>query len=149
MTPTTRRLLVGRSVSALATGLIPTTLTLAIVRTTGSAGDLGLVLACELIPLLLLLPVAGVAADRFRPELVVGTADLVRCIAQTAIAAELLVGSGQVSHLAFLAGITGVGIAFGAPAVNRLIVATVPSEDRLKVNARLGVVSGLAQIAAP
>ncbi|HUR09286.1 MAG TPA: MFS transporter, partial [Nonomuraea sp.] len=72
------RLLIGRAISALATALIPTTLTLAVLRSTGSAEALGTVLACEMIPLLLLLPVGGVLADRFRPERVVLVADLVR-----------------------------------------------------------------------
>lgn len=68
-----RRPPVGRTVAALATALIPATLTLAVVRT-GSATDLGLALSCELLPMLVLLPVAGVVADRFPPL----TADLIR-----------------------------------------------------------------------
>ncbi|GAA3225942.1 MFS transporter [Actinocorallia longicatena] len=143
------RLIAGRSLAALATALIPTTLTLAILGGTGSAGDLGLVLACELIPLVLLLPVSGVVADRFRPERVARAADLVRALAQAAIAVLLLTGNGRIPPLAGCALVTGVGVAFGVPAVPRLVRAAVAAEDRLRVNTRLSGARSLAELAAP
>lgn len=90
------RLLIGRCLSALATALIPTTLTLAVLRATGDGAALGAVLASEMVPLLLLLPVGGVLADRIRPQRVTLLADLTRCLSQAAIAVELLLG-GTVS----------------------------------------------------
>ncbi|MER7505327.1 MFS transporter [Nonomuraea pusilla] len=143
------RLLVGRCLSALATALIPTTLTLAVLRVTGSAEALGLVLASELVPLLLLLPVGGVLADRFRPERVALLADLTRCLSQAAIAAELLLGVARVVDLAVLSAVAGAAIAFGMPAVPRLVAAVVPGEERLRVNARIGVATSLSSMAAP
>ncbi|WFB09178.1 MFS transporter [Streptomyces sp. LX-29] len=148
MTPPTLRLLIGRTFAALGTALIPTTLTLAIVGT-GSAADLGLVLSCELLPLLLLLPVAGVVADRFPPQRVTLAADLVRAVTQLAIGAELLTGRVRIVDLAVLSAITGAAVAFGTPAVRTLVAAVVPAPERLRVNARLGVAQGLAQVAAP
>ncbi len=149
-----RRLLVGRTCAALATALIPTTLTLALLRghaagSTGSAGDLGLVLACELLPMLVLLPVAGVLADRFPPQRVVLAADLLRGAAQTAIGAELLCGLVRVPDLAVLAAVTGAAVAFGTPAVRTLVAATVDADQRLRLNSRLDVATGLAQTAGP
>lgn len=143
------RLLIGRCLSALATALIPTTLTLAVLRVTGDGGALGIVLACELIPMLLLLPVGGVLADRFRPARVVLVADLTRCLSQAAIAAELLLGLNRLLDLALLSALAGAAIAFGSPAVPRLVVAVVPVRDRLRVNARIGVVTSLSAVAAP
>lgn len=145
----TTRLLVGRSVSALATALIPTTLTLAVLRATGSAQALGLVLACELLPMLVLLPVGGVLADRFRPERVALAADLVRGLTQAAIGVELLLGVTRIPDLAVLSGVAGVAVAFGSPAVPRLVVAVVEGPDRLRVNARIGVATSLSGVVAP
>ncbi|MER7045209.1 MFS transporter [Streptomyces jumonjinensis] len=142
------RLLAGRSCAVLATALIPLTLTLALVRT-GSAADLGLVLACELVPMLLLLPVAGVAADRLPPRRVVFAADLVRAAAQFAIAAELFSGQARIPVLAVLSAVTGAAVAFGTPAVRTLVVAVIAEPERLRVNARLGIAQGLAGVAAP
>jgi hypothetical protein len=144
----TRRLLIGRTVASLATALIPTTLTLAVVRT-GSVADLGLVLSCELLPMLVLLPIAGVVAARFPPQRVVLTADLLRAAAQIGIGAELLGGLVRIPDLAALSAITGAAVALGTPAVRTLVAAVVTGPERLRINARLGVAQGLAQVAAP
>ncbi|GAA3139473.1 hypothetical protein GCM10020001_072570 [Nonomuraea salmonea] len=42
-----------------------------------------------------------------------------------------------------------MAIAFGSPAVPRLVVAVVPGPERLRVNARIGVVTSLSAVAAP
>ncbi|GGS96541.1 MULTISPECIES: MFS transporter [Streptomyces] len=148
MTSPIRRLLAGRTCAAFATALIPTTLTLAVVRS-GSAADLGIVLAAELVPMLLLLPVAGVAADRFPARRVVLAADLVRAAAQFGTGLLLLAGPVRIGWLAVLAAATGVGVAFGNPSARTLVAAVVPAPDRLRTNARLGVAGGIAQIAGP
>ncbi len=129
------RLVAGRTFAAFASALVPTTLTLALLRA-GSSGDLGLVLACELLPMLLLLPVAGVAADRFPARRVVLVADLVRAAAQLATGALLMTGlDGRVPELAALAAVTGAAVAFGTPAVRTLVAAAVPQEGRLRAPA--------------
>ncbi|MEV4109162.1 MFS transporter [Nonomuraea sp. NPDC049695] len=144
-----KRLLIGRCLSALATALIPTTLTLAVLRATGDGGALGIVLASEMVPLLLFLPVGGVLADRIRPERVALLADLTRCLSQAAIAVELLLGVNRLLDLAVLSAVAGVAIAFGSPAVPRLVVAVVPGADRLRMNARIGVATSLSAVVAP
>ena len=143
------RLVAGRTVAALATALVPTGLTLAVIRVTGSALDLGAVLAAEMLPMLLLLPIGGVIADRFPPRRVILVADLVRCAAQVALGALLLLGRPGVAAMAGLAALTGAAVAFGVPAVSPLVRGVVPAERRLTVNARIGVAAGLAQIAGP
>ncbi|TDU75874.1 MFS transporter [Streptomyces sp. KS 21] len=148
MTSSIWRLLAGRTFAAFASALIPTTLTLAVVRT-GSAADLGIVLASELLPMLLLLPVAGVAADRFPARRVVLAADLVRAAAQGATGALLLAGPVRIPELAALAAVTGAGVAFGNPSARTLVASAVPAGSRLRVNSRLGVATGLAQMAGP
>ncbi|MEW9531551.1 MFS transporter [Microbispora sp. NPDC049125] len=144
-----RRLMAGRTVAAVATALIPTGLTLAVIRATGSALDLGLVLAAEMTPMLLLLPVGGVLADRLPPRQVILVADLVRCAAQVAIGLRLLLGHPSVAEIAVLAAVTGAAVAFGVPAVSPLVTGVVPPEARLRVNARMGVLGGIAQMAGP
>ncbi|WP_246147677.1 MFS transporter [Nonomuraea turkmeniaca] len=143
------RLLIGRCLSALATALIPTTLTLAVLRATGDGGALGIVLASEMVPLLLFLPVGGVLADRIRPGRLALLADLTRCLSQAAIAVELLLGVNRLLDLALLSAVAGVAIAFGSPAVPRLVVAVVPAPDRLRMNARIGVATSLSAVVAP
>ncbi|ETK35869.1 MFS transporter, partial [Microbispora sp. ATCC PTA-5024] len=143
------RLIAGRTVAALATALIPTGLTLAVIRATGSALDLGVVLAAEMLPMLVLLPVGGVMADRVPPRLVILVSDLVRCAAQVALGSLLLFGRPSVAVMAALAALTGAAVAFGVPAVSPLVSAVVPADRWLRANARIGVATGLAQIAGP
>ncbi len=143
------RLVAGRTVAALATALIPTGLTLAVIRVTGSALDLGVVLAAEMLPMLLLLPVGGVIADRFPPRRVILVADLVRCAAQVTLGSLLLLGRPGIAVMAGLAALTGAAVAFGVPAVSPLVIGVVPAQRRLRVNAHVGVAGGLAQIAGP
>src|SRR5258708_1848701 len=123
-TPTTfgiRRLLLGRTAAALATALIPTTLTLAVVHKGTAAGALGIIL----------------------------TADLTRAAAQGGIGATLLTDGVNVPALAALAAVTGGAVAFGSPAVRTLVSATVSGARRQRLNARLSVWQGLAQFAGP
>ena len=144
-----RTLVLGRTAAALATSLIPTTLTLAVVHAGSAAGALGTILAAEMVPMLLLLPVAGVFADRFPARRVILSADLTRAAAQAGIGASLLTGGVHVPILATLAAVTGGAVAFGPPAVRTLVSATVSGPQRQRLNARLSVWQGLAQFAGP
>jgi hypothetical protein len=144
-----RRLFLGRTAAALATALIPTTLTLAVVHAGSAAGQLGIILAAEMVPMLALLPVAGVFADRFPARRVILLADLTRAAAQAGIGATLLADGVNVPVIAALAAATGGAVAFGTPAVRTLVSATVWGPARQRLNARLSVWTGLAQFAGP
>ncbi|UNO43855.1 MFS transporter [Streptomyces sp. MST-110588] len=139
----------GRTLSFLATALVPTALTLAVIKETGSAGDLGIVLAAELVPQLLLLPVGGVLADRYPAQRVAFLADLVRGVAQFVIGVELLLGTARITDLAVLSAVTGAAIAFGTPTMSPLVTAVVPESARLRANGHLGVARGIALVAGP
>jgi len=51
--------------------------------------------------------------------------------------------------VAVLSAVSGMAIAFGMPVVPRLVAAVVPSPDRLRVNARIGVATSLSSVIAP
>ncbi|MEY9930688.1 hypothetical protein ABH926_005335 [Catenulispora sp. GP43] len=144
-----RALLLGRTAAALATSLIPTTLTLAVIHAGSAAGALGTILAAETVPMLLLLPAAGVFADRFPARRVILAADLTRAAAQAGIGATLLTRGVDVPVLAALAALTGGAVAFGTPAVRTLVSATIAGPQRQRLNARLSVWQGVAQFAGP
>lgn len=143
------RLLLGRTLSFLATALVPMALTLAVLDATGRGSDLGIVLAAEMLPQLLLLPIGGVLADRYPPQKVAFAADLTRGLAQLGIGIELLCGVVRITDLVILSAITGIGIAFGMPTMSPLVFATVPQAHRLQANSYLGVVRGVTLVAGP
>jgi MFS family permease len=144
-----QRLLLGRSISLLATALIPTGLTLALVKGTGSSADLGIVLACEFFPQIAFLLVGGVVADRFRPQRVALAADVLRGAAQLAIGVELLTGSASTLALALLSVVTGSAVAFGNPTISPLVALSVPQNARMRANSYIGVAGGVALVAGP
>ena len=88
-----RNVFLAQSVSVFGDGITPVALTWAVLALTHSGTDLGIVLACQAIPLVLLALVGGVWADRLpRARLMVGS-DLVRAAVQLTGAALLLSGA--------------------------------------------------------
>ena len=77
-------LLTGRSVSLAGNGLANIAITFAVLDLTGSATDLGLVLAARSVPQVVLLLFGGVIADRLPRHLVLVVSNLVCGLTQTA-----------------------------------------------------------------
>src|SRR4051794_30031771 len=90
--PPYRRLWIGRTASLVGDGIAPVALAFAILDLTGSATDLGIVLAAHSLVLVSLVVVGGVVADRISPRLAMLGADLARTISMGVIAALLLAG---------------------------------------------------------
>jgi MFS family permease len=110
-----RNVFLAQTVSVFGDGITPVALTFAVLALTGSGTDLGLVLACQSVPLVLLALVGGVWADRVpRARLMVGS-DLVRAAVQLTAAALLLSGAAHVWQLALLAACHGAAEAFFRP----------------------------------
>jgi len=126
-----RNLFLGQAVSVLGDGLLPIALTFAVLDLTGSATDVGLVLASYSLPMVLLALVGGVWADRLRREWVMIVSDLIRAVVATMMAALLLSGHAQVWSLALLGLVFGSVDPFFYPAFGALIPQLVP-EDRLQ-----------------
>jgi MFS family permease len=129
--------------------VVPTALTLTVIKITSNADALGIVLAAELIPQLILLPVGGVLADRLPAKWVSFAADSVRGLAQLAIALELLLHVVNLTNLVVLSAITGTAIAFGTPTMSPLVRAITPEETLPRANGQLGTARGLALVAGP
>src|SRR5919198_16876 len=91
--PGFRLLFIGRSLSTISDVVVPAALAIAIVQATGSAGALAAVLACALVPRLVLLPLGGVLADRFNARRIAIAADLTRVGTQAFVGITLVSGS--------------------------------------------------------
>src|ERR671930_427896 len=90
-------LFLGQATSAFGDRLAPIALAFAVLDLTGSASDLGFVLAAQTLPTLLLVAVAGVWADRLPRQLVMLSSDAIRCGSQGTTAALLLLRAGGVA----------------------------------------------------
>ncbi|MDG4787074.1 MFS transporter [Micromonospora sp. WMMD1102] len=142
-------LFVGRTLSALGDAVVPAALALAVLRATGSSSALALVLGCAMVPKLLLLPLGGVAADRFDPRVVALGADLLRCVVQLFVGVELLGGDPSLLSIAVASAIGGVASAFGMPTTSPLVAGVVEAAGRQRANAALGAARSATGLAGP
>ena len=144
-----RNLFLGETVSVIGDGLFPVAITFAVLDLTGSATDVGLVLASSSLPMVIFALVGGVWADRLRREWVMIVSDLVRAAATAAGAALLISGRADVWSLCVMSFIYGTADAFFFPAYGALIPQLVP-EDRLQeANALRGMSDSFGWFVGP
>ena len=139
--PEFRKLFIGQATSVVGSMFRVVALPFAVLAIGGSATDIGLVTAASLVPLLVLVLVGGVWADRLPRRRVMLLSDGVRTVLQLATAALLVAGVADVWELVALQVGMGVAEAFFGPSYTGL-VAEVVSPGRLQqANALQGIVS--------
>jgi len=142
------RYLAASSISSLGSGMATVALAFAVLDF-GGATDLGIVLLAREVPLVLLLLLGGVFADRLpRRTILVGT-DLVKGAAQVATAVLLFSGTANVWNVALLQGVFGMAVAFSRPATTGLVREAVSDARLQEANALLGLSYSVLSIAGP
>ncbi|MGW1889515.1 MFS transporter [Streptomyces sp. NPDC002004] len=144
-----RLLFVGRTLSLVGDSVVPAALAPAVLRATGSASALALVLGCAMVPRLVLLPLGGVAGDRFDARTVALVTDLIRCATQLYVGTRLLGGTPDLAQIAVAEAIGGAASAFAMPTLPRLITGTVDESNRHAANSALGVVRSGTALGGP
>lgn len=142
-----RLLLAARTVSMAGTRIATVAIPFAVLELTGSATDVGLVLAAAWVPQILLLLVGGVVADRMPRQRVMVVADATAGLMQAASAALLLTGTLSIPVLAVLQAINGAATAFFFPASMALVPETVRGDELRAANATLRTFMNAASIA--
>jgi MFS family permease len=141
-----RWLVTGRFVAMLGSAIAPVALAFAVLDLTGSASDLGLVLAARSVPVVVFVLIGGVIADRFPRQWVLLTSNLMSAAAQAAIATMLLTGQATVGRLVALGAVNGAASALLWPALQGLTPQTVPAAVLQQANAVLRLSSNAAMI---
>ena len=141
-----RLLFLGRTTSLVGSAIAPVALAFAVLDLTGSKTDLGVILACREIPLVVFLLIGGIWADRIPRNKVMMSANVVSAFAQGATAALLISGNAEVWHLAALAAVNGGASAFFFPASAGVVPQTVPSPLLQQANALLQLAMNAAMI---
>jgi len=147
--PSYRRLWIGRTVSLVGDGIAPVALAFAILDLTGSATDLGIVLAVHSLVLIALVLIGGVIADRISPRRAMLGADLTRMVSMGLIAALLLAGTAEIWQLALLYAVDGAATAFFNPASNAIAPQIVPPSRLQEANALLSFSRWMGKVAGP
>jgi MFS family permease len=141
-----RWLVTGRFVAMLGGAIAPIALAFAVLDLTGSATDLGLVLAARSVPLVIFVLIGGVIADRFPRQIVLLVSNLMSAAAQALIATMLLTGHATIWRLVALSAINGAASALLWPALQGLTPQTVSANVLQQANALLRLSSNAAMI---
>ena len=127
----------GRGRVAAGRWVVPVALAFAVLDLTGSATDLGIVLATGTLALVCSLLFGGVVADRAGRRTVMIAADVIRMLGQTAIGVLLITGQANVAGLGASQAILGAATGFFNPASSGLMPA-VAGEHLQQANALAG-----------
>jgi MFS family permease len=141
-----RLLFLARAISFFGSAIAPVAIAFAVLDLTGSASDLGLVLAARMIPQIVFMLVGGVWADRLPRQLVMVASDLLTGGAQAVCAALLLTGNAEIWHLVALQAIGGTAFAFFFPASTGLVPQTVEAPLLQQANAVLRLALNVSSI---
>jgi predicted MFS family arabinose efflux permease len=144
-----RLFIIGYATSLVGSAMVPVALTFAVLQEGHSASDVGFVLAAEAIPLVCLVLIGGVIADRLSRRTVMIGSDGVRCVSQLLLAALLLTGSPPLWVFMLLAAVLGAGQAFFNPALTGLLPLVCSSGRLQQANALSGVATSAALIGGP
>jgi len=115
----------------------------------GTASDVGFVSAAGLTPLVILLLVGGVIADRFSRRLVMLSSDLLRTFAEVGLGVWILWANPPLWGFMALAAVVGVGSAFFNPALTGLVPQVVSESKLLQANALNSLSGSMAGIVGP
>ena len=124
----------GQTISALGDGAFVTALSWQALQLTGSAMAMGMVVLAQTLPMILLLLLGGVVADRFPRQKVMLWSDASRAVAVLLIAALGMTHLLQLWHLVLLALFFGTVRGFFSPAYQSIIPQLVSKGDLPSAN---------------
>jgi MFS family permease len=146
--PGVLRFVLGRLFSGMATTILSTAVGWQLYERTGSKFLLGLVGLVEVVPVLMLVLPAGIAADRIPRRKLAMAAHVVLGLCTLALAA-LTHFTGPVPLYYVVLFVVGVAVAFRSPSVGTMMPELVPAKDYANANTWLSSTYELASIAGP
>ena len=144
-----RFLYLARAFSLFGDGLLPVALPFAVLSIDRSATGLGFVLASRSISLVIFLLIAGVIADRIPRKRVMIASDLVRFVAEVAMATLLIAGVATLPELIGLVFIYGLGDAFFRPTSTGFVPETISRPRLQQANALISLTSSSFSVLGP
>ncbi|MBS2964821.1 MFS transporter [Actinocrinis puniceicyclus] len=139
----------GQTVSGLGNGVYSVGLAWVVYSVTGSSADMGLIMAANALPQLLLLFLGGAVADRYTRVVVLRASDLGAAVVTGAMTLVTLAGQPTVPELAACALLLGVTTAFYNPSYSAVSGDMVRRADLPEASALLSVSANTARIAGP
>jgi MFS family permease len=144
-----RFLWLAQSASVVGDNIVLVALALFVIGLTGSATDLGIVLAAYALSLVTFLLIGGVWADRLPRHRLMMATDLARFALHGLLAVLILSGSVRIWQLVAIEALFGAAEAFSRPAANGLLPQTVPEADIQQATAITGMSANVAEFLGP
>jgi MFS family permease len=145
-----RLLFAGQVLSLIGDRVMLVALPFAVLEAGGGVGEVGLVVAAELVPFLIFALVGGVLADRGDRRRVLIASDVARLVVQAVAGTLLLTDTASPLSLGMLAALYGTADAFFQPAFTGLLPQTVSHPGQLQpANALRGMSFSVSNIAGP
>ena len=139
----------GSLLSAVGTAMVPVALSFALIGSGHSAGALGIVLAAQTLPTVVLLLLGGVLGDRWPRRRIMISADILRFAAQSGLAVVLIRRDASLPAIIVLTALIGVGTAFFYPARGGFVAQIVAKYQLARANGALSGANSLASIMGP
>lgn len=139
----------AQAASVVGDKIVLVALALFVVGHLGSAGDLGLVLAAQSLPLIAFLLIGGVWADRLPRQRVMMATDIVRFALHALLAVLIFTGAVELWQVVAIEVVFGSAEAFFRPAANGLLPQTVPEDDIQQATAITTMTNNVAEFAGP
>jgi MFS family permease len=139
----------GQALSWFGNGFQTVALAVAVVRSGGGPGELGVVMASSVLATLVGSLFGGVWADRLQPHRVMVVSDLIRLVTVAAMAVLFAGDHASVVLLCALAALTSGAGSFFTPAMTALKPMVVPLERRQRTNASLSLIRTGCSVAGP
>jgi MFS family permease len=147
--PNFRYLFAGQAASIVGDRVVVVAIALFVTQATGSATDLAPVLAAQSVPLVALLLLGGVWADRLPRQRIMISTDLVRAALHALLASLILSGAVRIWHLVAIEACFGAAQAFFQPAYTGLVPQTVPEAEIQDARALTQSMENLAFLIGP
>jgi MFS family permease len=144
-----RMLWLAQSSSVIGDSIVLVALALFVVGLTGSASDLGLVLAAHALSLVAFLLLGGVWADRLPRHRVMIVTDFVRFALHALLAVLIFTAGVEIWEVVAIEVVFGAAEAFSRPAANGLLPRTVPEADIQQATAITTMSSNVSEFAGP
>jgi MFS family permease len=146
--PRFRKLFVARTISNIGNGVAPIAIAFGVLSLPGATPtSLSIVLAAQAVPLVLVLPIGGVVADRLGRARVIAVTDIILSAFVMTTAVLFLTGHATIALLAILGAISGCLNALWWPAMSALVPDVVEDEHLQPANAFVSVASNGGLIA--
>jgi len=144
-----RYLWLAQSASVIGDCIVIVALALFVIELTGSATDLGFVLAAASLPLVAFLLLGGVWADRLPRHRVMVVTDLVRFALHALLATLIFTHSVAIWQLIVIEALFGSAEAFFRPAANGLLPQTVPEQEIQQAQGLSALSNNIGEFAGP